>query len=57
MYSGGFLNPGALSQITSKTTALATGVVADTLKSGSVALAPIHEQATSNARRLAPGAK
>jgi hypothetical protein len=54
LYRGRLLSQAELSQILSSTSGLATSMIASTLESGSVALAPIHEQATSNARRLSP---
>jgi hypothetical protein len=52
MFRGRLLSAAELSQMSSSTAALATNMVASALESGSVALAPIHKQATSNARRL-----
>jgi hypothetical protein len=55
IFGGRFQSPAELCQMSSKATALATNMIASTLESGSVALAPIHRQATSNAKRLSPG--
>jgi hypothetical protein len=54
MFRGRLLSPAELSQMSSSTAAIATNMLATALESGSVALAPIHKQATSNARRLSP---
>ncbi len=52
MFNGRLLSPPELCKVSSKAAVLATSVIASGLNSGSVALAPIHKQATSNARRL-----
>jgi hypothetical protein len=52
MFNGRLLAPTELCKVSSKATVLATNVIASGLNSSSVALAPIHKQATSNARRL-----
>ena len=52
LLNGRLLGPAELARMATRTAALNTSLVASALKSGSVVLAPIHKQATANARRL-----